>query len=178
MAKDWKTYEEVSREILDKLHKEFGLIRVEGKQKLIGKETGIEWEIDAKGVCEDGEGTIIIECRRYKTSRQSQEKLAGFAYRIRDVNAQGGILVSPLGLQKGAKKIAQKNNILSVEIDANSTPENFAVKFLNKLLYGVTFKSTVRISGTLTLMRNCRNCGKLFTVTDDERLCGECSLSH
>src|SRR5262250_1546186 len=40
--------------------------------------------------------------------------LGGIAYRIRDSGAEGGIVVSPLGLQEGAAKVAKKENIVSV----------------------------------------------------------------
>ena len=135
ISSTWQTYEQVSAYLLNSLREEFGLAKVEGKQKLVGLETGTEWEVDAKGISNDGEGIGIIECRKYKKGRQSQEKLAGLAYRIKDTGAKGGIIVSHLGLQKGAKKVAEANNILSVIIDANSTPQDFAVEFLNKLFY-------------------------------------------
>ena len=54
----------------------------------------------------ENEGFVIIECRRYTKSRQSQEKIGGLAYRILDTGARGGILISPLGMQEGASKIA------------------------------------------------------------------------
>src|SRR5271157_2418146 len=100
--KQWRSYEQISAYLLDKLSKEFGLTRVEGKQKLVGR-SGTEWEIDAKGIRDDDGGIVIIECRRYTTSKQNQEKIAGFAWKITDTNAQSGIIVSQLGLQRGAK---------------------------------------------------------------------------
>jgi hypothetical protein len=176
MAKSskWRTYEQVSSYLLNNLRQEFGLAKVDGKQKLIGLETGTEWEVDAKGILNDGEGIVIVECRRYNSSKQSQEKLAGLAYRIKDTGAKGGIIVSKLGLQKGAKKVAEANNILSVIIDANSTPQNFAVEFLNKLFLGVTFSTTVKMDFTATLLRKCSKCGNTFEVKDNEVVCEAC----
>jgi hypothetical protein len=101
---------------------------------LIGKESGTEWTIDAKGVNIDGEGFVIIEARRYSTSRQNQEKLGALAYRIKDTGASGGIIVSHAGLQKGAEKVAKANNIISVQIDKDSSPESFTIHFPNKFL--------------------------------------------
>ena len=57
---------------------------VEGKQKIQGRRTGTTWEIDAKGVAEGSEGFFLVECRRYTTSKQSQEKTGALAYRIID----------------------------------------------------------------------------------------------
>ena len=36
------------------------------------------------------------------------------AYRISDTGAEGGIIVSPLGVQEGGKKIAETENIVTV----------------------------------------------------------------
>jgi len=80
---------------------------------------------------------VIIECRRYTTSKQKQEKLCALAYQIIDTAAVAGIIVSPLGIQEGAAKIAARENILNVQLDANCTPTEFAMKFLNKLMIGI-----------------------------------------
>lgn len=133
----WKDYEKVSQYLISKFSENFGLSKVEGKQKLVGKESGTEWEVDAKGICEENDCIVIIEARRYTKNRLNQEQLGAVAYRIQDTGAHGGIIVSPLGIQSGAKKIAESNNIVSVEIDANSTKENFAINFFGNLIMGV-----------------------------------------
>jgi len=101
MQTSWKTYEEVATYLLQQNAKEFGLETIEPKQKIQGNKSGTIWEIDAKGVKSGNEGFVIIECRLYIASKQSQEKLGGLAYRIMDTGATGGIIVSPLGLQEG-----------------------------------------------------------------------------
>lgn len=131
---NWQTYEEVATFILNKFSQEFGLSKVEGKQNIKGLRSGTTWKIDAKGVQHDNERFIIIECRHYLTSKQNQERLGGLAYRILDTGAEGGIIVSPMGIQEGAEKIAKSENILNVHLDANCTPNDFCIKFLNKLM--------------------------------------------
>jgi hypothetical protein len=140
MKQRWRTYEEVATYLLNRFANEFGLTQVEGKQEIAGLCSGTNWKIDAKGVREGNEGFVIVECRRYMTSKQSQEKLASLAYRLLDTGAQGGIIVSPLGIQEGAAKIAASENILNVRIDANSTPTEFVMQFLNKIMVGVSGK--------------------------------------
>ncbi|MDZ7762522.1 MAG: restriction endonuclease [Desulfovermiculus sp.] len=141
----WKDYEEVSQYLISKFSENFGLSKVEGKQKLVGKESGTEWEVDAKGIREENDCIVIIEARRYTKNRLNQEQLGAIAYRIHDTGAHGGIIVSPLGIQSGAKKIAESNNIVSVEIDANSTKEKFAINFFGNLIMGVpTDKISIR----------------------------------
>lgn len=101
-----------------------------------GKRSGTGWEIDAKGVRASDGGFFIVECRRYTTSRQNQEKIGALAYRIIDSGAAGGIIVSPLGLQEGAEKVAAAENIFNVRLDENSTRHQFAMQFLNKFVVG------------------------------------------
>jgi hypothetical protein len=162
----WGTYEEVARQILHDLAEEFGLERVEPKQKVIGQRSGTEWEIDAKGVRIDGEGFVIVECRRYTTSKQSQEKVGGLAYRIIDTGAKGGIVVSPLGVQEGGEKVAQAENIASVLLDENATPEDFVLRFLNKIFVHMTDHIIASDSVSAVVHRKCEVCGTAFVVAE------------
>jgi hypothetical protein len=137
-AKQWETYEEVASYLLNEMARVFGLQRVEGKQKVAGLRSGTEYVIDAKGVTEDNQAFVIIECRRYTHSKQKQEQIGGLAYRIMDTRAKGGIVVSTLGLQDGADKIAKAENIVSIQLNENSTRTNYILQFLNQLFLGVT----------------------------------------
>jgi 2-polyprenyl-3-methyl-5-hydroxy-6-metoxy-1,4-benzoquinol methylase len=135
----WRSYEQVAHYLLNQMASEFGLRRVEGKQTIRGSRSGTAWEIEAKGVrIGEGEGFIIVECRRYTTSKQRQEQMGGLAYRILDTGAAGGILVSPLGLQEGAAKVAGAENIQTVILSENSTTTNYLLQFLNIAFLGVT----------------------------------------
>jgi hypothetical protein len=130
----WENYEQVATYVLNQIAAQFGVAFFEGKQKVAGHRSGTRYEIDAKGVRHDGETFLIVECRRYTTSKQDQEKIGALAYRILDTGAKGGIVVSPLGLQEGAEKIASAEDIDSVILEPDSTTESFVVKFLNTLL--------------------------------------------
>lgn len=142
MKKDkaWKNYEEVAQFLLDKMAEEFGLSHVEGKQAIEGRRSGTTYKIDAKGIKNDNEGFVIIECRRYTTSRQKQEHIAALAYRISDTGASGGIIVSPLGLQEGARKIADAENVVDVRLGEKSTTKEYVLSFLNKVFLSVSEK--------------------------------------
>lgn len=141
----WENYEEVAIYLLDKICDELGLEKVENKQKIKG-ETGTEWEVDGKGIMASGKGIIVIECRRYTTSKQSQSKLGSLAYTIKDVGANGGIIISPLGLQKGAQKIANAENILNMKLDQNSTKKSYLLEFLNKVMAGFQDEIKLKVS--------------------------------
>jgi hypothetical protein len=142
-TKKWKSYEEVAQHLLKQLSKTFGLGTVEGEQIIPGQ-SGTNWEIDAKGIEADGEGFLIVECRRYTTSRLSQESVGALAYRIKDTGAKGGIIVSPLELQKGAKRIAENERIHHVILDPKSTTTEYMLKFLNQIFIGIS--DTVKIT--------------------------------
>lgn len=151
--KRWETYEEVAVYLLDQVAAKLGLDRVEDKQKVIGERTGTTWEIDGKGVKVGGEGFVIIECRRYTTKKQTQGQMAHLAYSIIDTGAAGGIIVSPLGLQEGATKVANAENIRTVHMDKNSTRTDYMLSFLNEVFVGVSDTMHITESVTITITR-------------------------
>jgi len=150
--KTWESYEEVAQYLLNKFASHFGLGHVEGKQ-LIPGECGTDWEIDAKGVVDKGDGFIIIECRRYTKSRLSQESLAAIGFRIRDTGANGAIVVSPLDLQSGAKMVAAHANIKHVILDPISTTTDYVLSFLNQIFVGITESVSVTDSITIKVLQ-------------------------
>jgi hypothetical protein len=171
----WKSYEEVAAYLLNKFADEFGLSRVEGKQSVPGKRSGTRWTIDAKGVRLGNEAFVIVECRRHTTTRQDQEQLGGLAYRIIDTGAEGGILVSPLGLQAGAKKVAEAESIMHVELHEGSTPLEFSMQFLNKIFVGIheVCHASDEVHGEH--VRSCEKCRREFSVQQNESICPACS---
>ncbi|MEU2869735.1 restriction endonuclease [Streptomyces olivoreticuli] len=149
----WESYEEVAVYLLDRIAEELGLERVEGKQGVFGSRSLTNWEIDGKGVKVENEGFVIIECRRYTTSKQNQEKVAALAYRIMDTGASGGILVSPLGFQEGARKVAAAESIQEVLMSATSTRSDFVLRFLKKIFVGASITMEFKGSATLVVTR-------------------------
>lgn len=147
---DWKRYEDVARDILTALRGHLGMERVEPKQKLPGA-SGAVWEIDAKGVRLGSGAVVVVECRSGVSKRLSQEDLAGVAFRISDLGADGGVTVSPLELQAGAKLVATAQNITHVRLPVDATPENFVVSFLDKVL--VVRTEVVQIRESLSVVK-------------------------
>ncbi len=138
-------YEEAAHHVLADLRKVLGLSHVEGKQTLAGL-SGTEWEIDAKAWLEGQAGFLVVEARRYVSSRLKQEALAAIAYRIQDLGAIGGIVVSPLPLQKGAELVAKASDIAHVLLTPESTTEDYVAEFLGRRFIG----ATVRVSAIAT----------------------------
>lgn len=178
MQKKFETYEQVALFLLNQFAEHFGLNRVEGKQILPGR-SGTNWKIDGKGLKMGNEGFIIVECRRYTTSRPNQESLGGIAYRILDTAAEGGIIVTPLGIQKGAAMVANAVNIVSVRLDGNSTSTDYVLQFLNRVMIGgsLNLGGTLHTVYTASQGRTCQNCGEVFQPNHDEWYCPRCSSS-
>jgi hypothetical protein len=170
----YESYEQVAQFLINELAQHFGLRNVEGKQTVPGTIT--DWEIDAKGIRADNSGFIVIECRRYTTSKLKQKDIASLAYEIQDVRGSGGIIVSPLELQKGAKKIAEAANIISVRLNADSTRSDYILQFLNNVMIGVSesFDMKSGIEVAVRVIRICQRCGTSFEVKDNETRCSTC----
>lgn len=148
--KQWKTYEEVAAYLLNQFAEHFGLGRFEGKQVVAG-ESGTEWEIDAKGCATDRGNFVVVECKRHTKTGISQAITGGLAWSIQDTGASGGILVSPIGLQEGAKKVAAKANIVEVILDQNSTKSDYILNFLNQVCLGFSENMNLNITESLTI---------------------------
>jgi hypothetical protein len=110
------------------------LDRVEGPQSLPGEST--DHDVDGKAVCEGGEGFLIVECKRH-SNRVKKGTLCDLAYRIRDTGAAGGIIVTPLDLQAGAKLVANHNDVVHVKLDPYSTTESYFASFLERVFIGL-----------------------------------------
>lgn len=151
--KAWDTYEQVAQYLLNQFAEVFQLGSVEGKQ-LIAGESGTDWEIDAKGIKEGEEGFVIVECKRHTKARVNQEIIAGLAYRIKDTGAEGGIIVTPMPLQKGAEIVATHEGIKHVRLDKASTHSEYIFQFLNQIFVGVTDNVTVTDSVHIQVIRD------------------------
>jgi Restriction endonuclease len=145
----WRTYEEIAVFLLNQIATILDLQYVEGQQEVRGRRSGTTWKIDGRGVKTEGEGFVIIECRRYTKSKQKQEQMAALAYRIQDTGAEGGIIVSPLGIQEGAAKVANAENIQTVHMEENSTRTDYILSFLNRAFIGVS--ETMHVTEKLTI---------------------------
>jgi hypothetical protein len=133
----WSSYEDVAVHLLNAIANELGLDVVEGKQIVPGK-TGARWEIDAKGVRDRDGAFVVIECRRHTSRKINQEQAGGLAFRIGDTGAAGGIIVTPLGLQKGAEKVAAASGIQTVLLREDSTTTEYILQFLNRIFVGTS----------------------------------------
>jgi hypothetical protein len=137
MKPSWSEYEDAARKVLADLRQTLGLSEVEGKQSLAGA-SGTNWEIDAKAWRTGTDGFLVIEVRRLARSRLKQEDVAAIAYRIQDVGAAGGIVVSPLPMQKGANLVAASADIAHVRLSPESTTESYLAEFMGSRFLGAS----------------------------------------
>jgi hypothetical protein len=151
----WESYEDVARYLLEEIGDALGLEleRVEGKQTLVG-ESGATWEIEGKGIKAGTGAIVVIECRRYTTSKLKQKDMAAMAWTISDVGASGGIVVTPIGVQRGGQIVAKSAGIEVVHLDANSTTTDYVLKFLNKVFLGVTSPVTITDTAVFEISRS------------------------
>jgi hypothetical protein len=99
------------------------------------------------------------------------------AYSIIDTGALGGIIVSPFGLQEGADKVAAAEKIISVRLNADSTPTEFAFQFLKKLCLSIRGKITTSGVVSPRYLGECSKCGKTFEVLGRELVCSDCAAA-
>ena len=161
----WEKYEDYTSKILndEMVHKYledyFNLVnlKIKPKEKILGKKTGTIWEVDGYGYDTNNQ-IILIECKHYSNRKVGQNKLAAFAYIIQDVGASRGIVVTTLEAQSGAIKVAEAENIGLLQLDYNSTDQNFVVRFranetkqnqivaaFSEQIYGISFTSSSKI---------------------------------
>jgi 2-polyprenyl-3-methyl-5-hydroxy-6-metoxy-1,4-benzoquinol methylase len=91
---------------------------------------------------------VVVECRRYTTSKIKQSAVAALAWTITDVGASGGIIVTPIGVQTGGQIVANSADIQIIHLDANATPTDFRIEFLEKVVIGAS--ANLHATATLT----------------------------
>lgn len=136
MQPNWLLYEDAARSVLNNIGAALGISGIGPKVKMAGA-SGTDWELDATAWVEGQDGFLVIEIRRYATSRLKQEDMGAFAFRVHDVGASGGIIVSPLPLQRGAAVIAKSQGFTSVTLSKDSTPETYLAEFMGQKFQGV-----------------------------------------
>lgn len=148
--KTWESYEEVAAFVLDQCAAQFGLAGFDGKQVIPGT-SGADWEVDARGWTKDGATFVVVECKKHTGTGISQALTGSLAYTIKDTGAVGGFLVSPCGLQSGAKKVAAAEGIQEIKLDPKSTTAAYFGEWLGKLQAGFIEVVDVSISDHLLI---------------------------
>jgi hypothetical protein len=137
----WRSYEDAFRSIVAQHQRVFGLESVEPAARHTQGASGHVWDIEVIGYTSGQRKMVIFEVRK-KSRNIEPEAAAGLAYRIDDTGSDKGYFVTSLGrtLSKGARKIADFNEIGHIQLSVDSTPENYVMKYLNDFFVGLTSK--------------------------------------
>lgn len=165
MSSESERYELVTKKILENLRHHLRFDNVGGKEKYQG-ETGTEWEIDASCYRKDTDTLVLIECRRKTTRRIPQEEMAGFAFRIRDIGAGEGLMVTPIGYQKGAKKVAKAARIGMATLNPEATESEYILTIANRLFRGLLVLDHGTETDNVSVYRTCDACGSELITQD------------
>jgi hypothetical protein len=175
MSKDSDHYEQVTRAILEDLREHLGLTRVMPKGTFDGA-SGTEWQIDASSYRAKTGALVLVECRRKTTSRIKQEEVAGFAYRIRDIGAGEGLMVTPIGYQTGAQLVASAEKIGTATLNADATATDYLITIGERLFRGLSAQdSGVGADRVAFIERRCGTCGEQLEPRGDGQFaCPRC----
>ena len=147
MEKDWERYEQVVRTILESLREHLGYSRVDPKGDLPGR-SGTEWEIDATAYqLADGK-LVLIECKDYPDRKVTQGEMGVHAYHIIETGAAGGLFVTPVGYQKGAKLVANAAKIGMATLNLDATEREYDLNIAGRLFFGREAKGGIRLGAT------------------------------
>ncbi|MBE9213690.1 restriction endonuclease [Plectonema cf. radiosum LEGE 06105] len=145
--KIWQKYEDVTRQLLLDIRDFIGLSKVESKQVIQGN-SGTEWEIDVVAYDNITSKIILVECKHRTNSSLPQSLVGGFAYTIKDTNAERGIIVTTIGLQEGAEKVAKHEKITPIRltIDVTNNSDDYIARLSNQIFVKVTDRIAISFS--------------------------------
>lgn len=137
-TKKWENYEQVAGQLLRDIKDRLSLSRIEPKQKRTGDAT--DWEVDVVAYEAHTEKLILVECKLL-SYRVDQRTMGSFAYSIKDSGAKGGIFVTTIGFQTGARKIANKEKIAQIILRGDSDVDNYVAELMNHIVIKITVDS-------------------------------------
>jgi hypothetical protein len=82
------------------------------------------------------------------TSRVDQGTMGHFAFSIIDTRAAGGLLVTPIGYQEGAAKVANASKIGMATLNPDATDREYALRIAERLFAG--FVDTIHLTDVAT----------------------------
>lgn len=135
--KKWEAYEAAAKQVIGDLRVKLGVIKVGGKQKIAGID-GTTYELDAVAWTDASGSFLLVEARRHTSSRLDQDAVNAIAYKLYKVGAEGAIILSPLPLQAGAKKVADFDHIEHILLSADSTAEDYLAEYLGQHFLGAS----------------------------------------
>lgn len=152
----WESFEDAFRAILE-AHKEFfGLASVDAAPATAPAKSGYVYDIEVLGFARGDERLVLFECRRKKSRNLEPADAGELAYRIHTTGAKKGYFVTTLqkGLSKGARTIADYEQIGHIQLSADATPHQYVMKHLNNFFVGVVANLTLGDSASFEIHDN------------------------
>lgn len=142
--KRWTIYEDAVKRVISDMRALLGVEAVGDKQKIPGVD-GATYELDAVAWT-DAEGSfLLVEAKQHKRGL-SQDTVNAVVYKLMKVGASGAIIVTPVPLQRGAKKAADFDGVIHIILSADSTPEDYLAEYLGKCFLGASISENVTVA--------------------------------
>ena len=95
--------------------------------------------------------------------------MAGFAFRIGDIGAGEGVMVTPVGYQEGAEKVAEAARIGTATLSRDATESEYILTIANHLFRGLLVTDRGTGTDSVSVYRTCDACGsELFTQNNGQ----------
>jgi hypothetical protein len=91
---------------------------------------------------------VLIECKRYPDRKVTQGEMGEQAYRIIETGAAGGLFVTAVGYQEGAKLVANAAKIGMATLNLDATEREYDLDIAGRLFFGREAKGGIRIGAT------------------------------
>ena len=167
MTRESDYYEWVTRRIFHDLREYLGIDRMSSdRTKHVGT-SGAEWTVDASCYRIEDDTLVILECRRKTNSKVEQEEVGGLAYRFMDIGADMAYMVTPIGFQKGAQKVANANKINMVTLNADATDTEYILAVADQLFRGLRVSEYGVGTDSVNVYRSCDQCGQELVPIGD-----------
>ncbi|MBO6766051.1 restriction endonuclease [Maricaulis sp.] len=147
---DWKTYEDLTYGIIDDIKASLGFTHVERDATVAGKRSGRD-RINVEVVAYRENGNFVLIEVKNRNRPMEGEAMGGFVYRVQDADAEGGIVVSRSGLQKGAEQIAEAEKIDQLEIEEGSSLDSYVARFLERIFVKETEVARISLTERTTV---------------------------
>ncbi len=145
MTKESDEFEHVTQLILNNLREHLGYERVEESKKYPGQRSKVKRQVDVTAYRTDGK-KILVECKLHKRPIDV-EYMEAFYYKIfRDVEADGGLMVSSVGFTEGATGVANAEMISMAVLNPDATEHEYLLEISGHLWRGVSFEDIVPIT--------------------------------
>jgi hypothetical protein len=136
LTKESDDYEHVTQVLQHNLRQHLEIDRVEGSRKHRGQRSGILRQIDITAYKTEGKN-VLVECKRHNTPIDVEYMEAFYYIVYRDVGADSGLMVSPLGFTAGAEGVAKAEKIGMATLNAAATEDDYNLKIIREHLGGI-----------------------------------------